>query len=122
MPLANNDVVIVDHDLILRTDAGDEIARIDHDSGHAVPVGSIDCSLYRDDIGLRPVSPGSVSDITFDIGGMDDLLAARERIEATGVDVIGPVDHHIFKSIYFFDPNGHRLELCAALFQPVVER
>jgi hypothetical protein len=24
-----------------------------------------------------------------------------------------PTDHTIFKSIYFFDPNGHRLELAA---------
>jgi len=27
--------------------------------------------------------------------------------------VIGVTDHHIFKSIYFFDPNGVRLELSA---------
>jgi len=26
---------------------------------------------------------------------------------------IGPTDHTIFKSIYFFDPSGHRLELAA---------
>ena len=32
---------------------------------------------------------------------------------AAGIDVIGPVNHTIFKSIYFFDPNGHRLELAA---------
>jgi catechol-2,3-dioxygenase len=25
--------------------------------------------------------------------------------------VVGITDHTIFKSIYFFDPNGHRLEL-----------
>jgi glyoxylase I family protein len=25
--------------------------------------------------------------------------------------VIGVTDHHVFKSIYFFDPNGVRLEL-----------
>jgi lactoylglutathione lyase len=25
--------------------------------------------------------------------------------------VIGPTNHTLFKSIYFFDPNGHRLEL-----------
>ena len=27
--------------------------------------------------------------------------------------VVGVTDHTIFKSIYFFDPNGHRLELAA---------
>ena len=32
---------------------GAEIARIDH----PIPVGTIDAALYRDDIGLRPVSP-----------------------------------------------------------------
>jgi glyoxylase I family protein len=31
------------------------------------------------------------------------------------VEVIGVTDHHIFKSIYFFDPNGIRLELSAQL-------
>ena len=28
-----------------------------------------------------------------------------------GVEVLGITDHHIFHSIYFFDPNGHRVEL-----------
>ena len=54
---------------------GAEIARIES----AVPVGSLDASLYRDDIGLRPVSPGAVSDLTFDVDGatvvlVDDVL------------------------------------------------
>jgi catechol-2,3-dioxygenase len=44
---------------------------------------------------------------------MDELLAAKARAEAKGLDVIGPTDHGIFQSIYFFDPNGHRLELAA---------
>ena len=29
--------------------------------------------------------------------------------------MLGVTDHHIFKSIYFFDPNGVRLELTAQL-------
>jgi glyoxylase I family protein len=29
--------------------------------------------------------------------------------------VLGVTDHHIFHSIYFFDPNGVRLELTAQL-------
>ncbi|MNE49207.1 hypothetical protein D3C80_1437090 [compost metagenome] len=37
------------------------------------------------------------------------------RLQAHGVEVLGVTDHHIFKSIYFFDPNGIRLELSAQL-------
>jgi glyoxylase I family protein len=37
----------------------------------------------------------------------------KARLQAHGVEVIGITDHHVFKSIYFFDPNGVRLELSA---------
>jgi len=36
-------------------------------------------------------------------------------LQADGIEVVGVTDHHIFKSIYFFDPNGIRLELSAQL-------
>ena len=39
----------------------------------------------------------------------------KARLEASGVEVLGITDHHIFHSIYFFDPNGIRLELTAQL-------
>jgi lactoylglutathione lyase len=42
---------------------------------------------------------------------MDELLAAKVRLEAAGIEVVGVTDHTLFKSIYFFDPSGHRLEL-----------
>jgi len=58
-----------------------------------------------------PNTPEWVQHIAFEVENMDDLLAAKSRLEAEGLDVVGPVDHTIFKSIYFFDPNGHRLEL-----------
>jgi glyoxylase I family protein len=32
-------------------------------------------------------------------------------LEANGIDVLGPVDHKITYGIYFFDPNGIRLEI-----------
>ena len=39
------------------------------------------------------------------------LLAWKERLTSHGVEVVGPVDHEgIWLSIYFFDPNGLRLE------------
>lgn len=40
-------------------------------SEHEVPVGAIDVSFYRDDIGLRPVVPGSVTHIP---GALDDAI------------------------------------------------
>jgi len=63
-------------------------------------------------------TPAWVQHIAFELGSMDELLAAKERIVEAGLDVIGPTDHHIFKSIYFFDPSGHRLELCANVERP----
>ena len=53
---------------------------------------------------------------------MDTLLQAKARLEAGGIEGIGPTDHTLFKSIYFFDPSGHRLELCANTATPEMNR
>ena len=58
-------------------------------------------------------TPPWVQHIAFEVEDYDALLAARVHIESQGIDVIGPTNHGIFQSIYFFDPNGHRLELVA---------
>ncbi|MEM7100189.1 MAG: VOC family protein [Pseudomonadota bacterium] len=55
-------------------------------------------------------TPEWVQHIAFELDDMDALHAMQKRLEANGVEVLGPVDHGIFDSIYFFDPNGHRLE------------
>ena len=36
--------------------------------------------------------------------------------------MLGPTEHTIFKSIYFFDPNGHRIELAADTGTPEMHR
>jgi len=56
-------------------------------------------------------TPTWVQHIAFEVADLDALLAAKAHIEAQGVQVLGPTYHGVFKSIYFFDPNGHRLEL-----------
>ena len=56
-------------------------------------------------------TPEWVQHIAFKVESLDTLLAAKARLEAAGIEVVGPTEHTIFKSIYFFDPNGHRLEL-----------
>ena len=58
-------------------------------------------------------TPAWVQHIAFELGSVEELEATKKQLEADGIDVIGVTDHTIFKSIYFFDPNGHRLELAA---------
>ena len=58
-----------------------------------------------------PNTPAWVNHIAFSVPTLADLTAMKDRLEAHGIDVIGVTDHHVFKSIYFFDPNGVRLEL-----------
>ena len=56
-------------------------------------------------------TPEWVQHIAFEVPDLDELLATKTRLEGAGIEVVGPVNHGIFDSIYFFDPNGHRLEL-----------
>mgnify|MGYP001355214885 FL=1 len=63
-------------------------------------------------------TPEWVQHIAFKVDSVQTLEDTKKRLEAAGIEVIGPTDHTIFKSIYFFDPNGHRLELAADVGTP----
>ena len=65
-----------------------------------------------------PNTPAWVNHIAFEVDSMQELHDARARLIAAGVEVLGPTDHHFVHSIYFFDPNGIRLELTARLDPP----
>ena len=64
-------------------------------------------------MGRDEQTPLWVQHIAFEVESIEALLEAKTHIEGQGLDVLGPVNHGIFKSIYFFDPNGHRIELAA---------
>ena len=64
-------------------------------------------------MGRDPNTPDWTQHIAFQVKDLDTLEEARKRAAAAGLDVVGPTDHTIFKSIYFFDPSGHRLEVAA---------
>ncbi|MEO1151654.1 MAG: VOC family protein [Pseudomonadota bacterium] len=70
------------------------------------------------DMGRDTNTPEWVQHIAFRVADEAALLAAKTHLEAHGVDVLGPTHHGVFKSIYFFDPNGHRLELAADIGTP----
>jgi catechol 2,3-dioxygenase-like lactoylglutathione lyase family enzyme len=56
-------------------------------------------------------TPKWVQHIAFQLENEKSLVEAKKELEEKGIDVLGTTDHGIIKSIYFFDPNGHRLEL-----------
>jgi glyoxylase I family protein len=60
-----------------------------------------------------PNTPPWVNHIALKMQSVDDVLAAKARLEAAGVAVLGITDHGFIQSVYFFDPNGIRLELTA---------
>ena len=65
-----------------------------------------------------PNTPPWVNHIALRVDSAGDLRAAKARLEAAGVEVLGVTDHHIIESIYFFDPNGLRLELTTPTVAP----
>ena len=87
---------------------GAAIERIDH----AIPVGSIDASLYRDDIGLRPVAPGAVSDLPFPIDGVsvvlvDDVLYTGRTVRAA-LDALADYGRPRAVQLAVMVDRGHR--------------
>lgn len=60
-------------------------------------------------------TPEWVQHIAFRVESEEALMAAKAELEGKGLSVLGPTDHGIIRSIYFFDPNGHRLELTCVI-------
>ena len=62
-------------------------------------------------MGRDPNTPIWTQHLAFKVKDHAELIDFKEHLEANGVEVLGVTDHSIFHSIYFYDPNGHRLEL-----------
>lgn len=58
-----------------------------------------------------PNTPRWVQHLALEVPDIAAVEAMRARLVAAGVEVIGLVDHEFVQSIYFFDPNGLRLEV-----------
>jgi lactoylglutathione lyase len=63
------------------------------------------------EMGRDPNTPDWVQHLAFQVDSEETLKRVKAKLEADGIPVVGITDHTLFKSIYFFDPNGHRLEL-----------
>jgi pyrimidine operon attenuation protein/uracil phosphoribosyltransferase len=77
-----------------------------------VPVGSIDASLYRDDIRLRPVSPAARSELPVDLDGavvvlVDDVLFTGRTVRAA-LDAVADYGRPQAVQLAVLVDRGHR--------------
>lgn len=56
-------------------------------------------------------TPEWVQHLALEVKDEAALNEGKRRLDANGIASVGPVDHHFCKSVYFFDPSGHRLEI-----------
>ena len=77
-----------------------------------VSVGKVDVSMYRDDIGLRPISPGSVTDIPVALDGavvvlVDDVLYTGRTVRAA-LDAVHEYGRPRMIQLAVLVDRGHR--------------
>lgn len=103
------------------TKAPDPYMHVFLDAGHGNVLAFFELP-NAPEMGRDPNTPPWVQHIAFKVGSVEELEQTRTRLQAAGIEVIGPTNHTLFKSIYFFDPNGHRLELAADIGTPEMYR
>jgi glyoxylase I family protein len=70
------------------------------------------------EMGRDPNTPSWVQHLAFKVDSLASLMSAKTHLESLGLEVVGPTNHELFQSIYFNDPNGHRIELAANTSTP----
>ena len=53
-----------------------------------------------------------------EVDTVEDVLVYKKRLNEAGIETTDIVDHGFINSIYFFDPNGLRLEITARVDEP----
>ena len=103
-------VLAIAEDQVPSTKAADPYMHVFLDAGMGNVLAFFELP-NSDTMGKDPHTPEWVQHIAFELSDMAALREAQEKLVDEGIELVGPVNHGIFQSIYFFDPNGHRLEL-----------
>jgi len=107
-----NFILAIAEDEVPSTKAPDPYMHVFLDAGNGNVLAFFELPT-QPPMGRDPNTPEWTQHLALQVESMEALMDAKARLEADGIAVLGPTDHTIFKSIYFFDPSGHRLELCA---------
>jgi catechol 2,3-dioxygenase-like lactoylglutathione lyase family enzyme len=116
-----NFILAIAEDEVPSTKAPDPYMHVFLDAGNGNVLAFFELPT-QPPMGRDPNTPEWTQHLALQVESMDALMDAKARLEADGIAVLGPTDHTIFKSIYFFDPSGHRLELCANTGTPKMAR
>jgi len=115
--LSMNFVLAIAEDLVPSTHAPDPYMHVFLDAGHGNVLAFFELP-NSPAMGRDTNTPDWVQHIAFKVDSVQALEDTQARLQAAGIEVVGVTDHTIFKSIYFFDPNGHRLELACDVGTP----
>jgi len=71
-----------------------------------------DVALFQAPAGALPVTPGQLglNHFAVQVENLADLKEAYEEFQAKGVRLDHNTDHGMTSSMYFFDPDGNRIE------------
>ena len=108
--LGMNFVLAIAEDEVPSTQEPDPYMHVFLDAGHGNVLAFFELPT-KPPMGRDPNTPAWVQHIAFRVKDRAELLEFRDHLQAHGVEVLGVTDHGAFHSIYFFDPNGHRVEL-----------
>ena len=69
----------------------------------------------------QPVGSAGLAHTALEVeGGFAELRSLHDRLRSRGVEVEFTADHVLTKSVYFFDPDGNRLEIFSQEMTPAV--
>ena len=112
-------VLAIAENQVPSTGAPDPYMHVFLDAGHGNVLAFFELPT-QPPMGRDANTPAWVQHLALKVDSVDTLLAAKARLESEGIEVLGPTNHTLFQSIYFFDPNGHRLELAADTATPAM--
>jgi len=110
-------VLAIAEDLVPSTKELDPYMHVFLDAGNGNVLAFFELPTQAE-MGRDENTPAWVQHLAFKVNTMHELEDIKTQLEADGIEVVGVTDHTIFKSIYFFDPNGHRLEIACDIGTP----
>lgn len=74
--------------------------------------------VLNDEGPQTPVEHDWAQHLALEVDSAEKAEAIAKRLRAMGTDIIGPVEHGMCASWYFYDPSGHRLEMAVRTDSP----